>query len=171
MIEPCQIWAPRSTPSSTAAWRSSLARTCWCRRRRHAGDRRGAQGRARRGRRRRGAGGDGRARERRHRAAAPDRGRARACDVFIAPTTRSLSHTIARKRASDGGARGATMPGVTEDMLARVMAVDFDTMAKRSRAVAAAARREAASRTSRARAAPTSRSSSTAARGSPTTAI
>jgi leucyl aminopeptidase (aminopeptidase T) len=61
-----------------------------------------------------------------------------ACDVFIAPTTRSLSHTSARKRASEAGARGATMPGVTEDMLARVMAVDFDTMAARSRAVAEA---------------------------------
>jgi leucyl aminopeptidase (aminopeptidase T) len=59
-----------------------------------------------------------------------------ACDVFIAPTTRSLSHTTARKRASDSGARGATMPGVTEDMLARVMAVDFGLMAARSRAVA-----------------------------------
>jgi leucyl aminopeptidase (aminopeptidase T) len=58
------------------------------------------------------------------------------CDVFIAPTSRSLSHTAARKRASEGGARGATMPGVTGDMLARVMAVDFDTMATRSRAVA-----------------------------------
>ncbi len=61
-----------------------------------------------------------------------------ACDVFIAPTSRSLSHTTARKRATDAGARGATMPGVTEDMLARVMAVDFDTMAARSKAVAAA---------------------------------
>ena len=60
-----------------------------------------------------------------------------ACDVFIAPTTRSLSHTTARKRATDGGARGATMPGVTEEMLARVMAVDFDLMAARSQAVAA----------------------------------
>jgi leucyl aminopeptidase (aminopeptidase T) len=30
------------------------------------------------------------------------------------------------------------MPGVTEDMLVRVMSVDFDTMAQRSRAVAAA---------------------------------
>jgi leucyl aminopeptidase (aminopeptidase T) len=59
------------------------------------------------------------------------------CDVFIAPTSRSLSHTSARKRATDHGARGATMPGVTEDMLARVMAVDFDTMAARSKAVAA----------------------------------
>jgi leucyl aminopeptidase (aminopeptidase T) len=61
-----------------------------------------------------------------------------ACDAFIAPTSRSLSHTTARKRASDAGVRGATMPGVTEDMLARVMAVDFDTMAARSKAVAAA---------------------------------
>jgi leucyl aminopeptidase (aminopeptidase T) len=60
-----------------------------------------------------------------------------ACGVFIAPTTRSLSHTSARKRATDHGARGATMPGVTEDMLARVMAVDFDAMAARSKAVAA----------------------------------
>jgi leucyl aminopeptidase (aminopeptidase T) len=61
----------------------------------------------------------------------------KACDVYIAPTTRSLSHTVARKQASEAGARGATMPGVTEDMLARVMAVDFDVMAARSRAVAA----------------------------------
>jgi aminopeptidase len=60
-----------------------------------------------------------------------------ACDVFIAPTTRSLSHTSARKRATDAGTRGATMPGVNADMLARVMAVDFDAMAARSRAVAA----------------------------------
>jgi leucyl aminopeptidase (aminopeptidase T) len=59
------------------------------------------------------------------------------CDVFIAPTSRSLSHTSARKRASDAGVRGATMPGVTAEMLARVMAVDFERMAARSKAVAA----------------------------------
>ena len=59
------------------------------------------------------------------------------CYVFIAPTSRSLSHTTSRKRATDAGARGATMPGVTADMLARVMDVDFDTMAARSKAVAA----------------------------------
>jgi leucyl aminopeptidase (aminopeptidase T) len=58
-------------------------------------------------------------------------------DVFIAPTTRSISHTVARKRANEAGARGATMPGVTEDMLARMMAGDFDEMAKRSQEVAA----------------------------------
>jgi len=60
-----------------------------------------------------------------------------ACDAFIAPTSRSLSHTAARERASDAGARGATMPGVTTEMLARAMAVDFDAMGARSRAVAA----------------------------------
>jgi leucyl aminopeptidase (aminopeptidase T) len=59
-----------------------------------------------------------------------------ACDVYIAPTSRSISHTPARKRATDLGIRGATMPGVTEEMLARVMSVDFDVMAERSRAVA-----------------------------------
>ena len=59
-----------------------------------------------------------------------------AARVFIAPTLRSLSHTQARKAASDGGARGATLPGVTEDMLARLMSADFPAMAARSRAVA-----------------------------------
>jgi leucyl aminopeptidase (aminopeptidase T) len=59
-----------------------------------------------------------------------------AARVFIAPTARSLSHTRARKAASEAGARGATLPGVTEDMLARLMACDFPTMAARSRAVA-----------------------------------
>ena len=53
-----------------------------------------------------------------------------ACDVFIAPASRSLSHTQARKRATDNGARGATMPTVTADMLARLMDVDFDVLAR-----------------------------------------
>jgi aminopeptidase len=57
-------------------------------------------------------------------------------DVVIAPTTRSLSHTTARKRATEAGVRAATLPGVTADMLARVMAIDFETMAARSHAVA-----------------------------------
>jgi leucyl aminopeptidase (aminopeptidase T) len=60
-----------------------------------------------------------------------------ACDVFVAPTTRSLSHTTARSRATDAGARGATMPGVTEEMLTRVMAGDIDAMVRRSREVGA----------------------------------
>jgi leucyl aminopeptidase (aminopeptidase T) len=59
-----------------------------------------------------------------------------AADVFIAPTSRSLSHTRARKAASDGGARGATLPGVTEDMLARLMSADLATLRDRSRRLA-----------------------------------
>ena len=59
-----------------------------------------------------------------------------AASVFIAPTARSLSHTRARKAATERGARGATLPGVTEDMLARLMACDFELMAARSAAVA-----------------------------------
>jgi leucyl aminopeptidase (aminopeptidase T) len=65
-----------------------------------------------------------------------------AADAYVAPTTKSLSHTQARKRATDAGVRGATLPGVTEDMLARVMAVDFDAL--RARCAAVAERLEAA---------------------------
>jgi leucyl aminopeptidase (aminopeptidase T) len=59
-----------------------------------------------------------------------------ACDVFLAPCEPSLSHTTARKAASEKGIRGATLPGVTEEMLARLMSADFDQMTKRSAAVA-----------------------------------
>jgi leucyl aminopeptidase (aminopeptidase T) len=59
-----------------------------------------------------------------------------ASDVFIAPTTKSLSHTRARKAANDAGARGATLPGVTEDMLARLMTCDFPALQRRSLALA-----------------------------------
>jgi len=59
-----------------------------------------------------------------------------ACDVFIAPASRSLSHTRARKAATDNGARGATMPTVTADMLTRLMDIDFDVLRARSRAIA-----------------------------------
>jgi len=55
-----------------------------------------------------------------------------AADVFIAPTSKSLSHTKARKAATDAGARGATLPGVTASMLARLMACDLETLQRRS---------------------------------------
>ena len=58
-----------------------------------------------------------------------------ACDVYVAATSRSLSHTTARKRATDAGVRGATMPGVTPEMLARVMAVNFERMSAWSNAI------------------------------------
>lgn len=59
-----------------------------------------------------------------------------ATDVFIAPCLPSLSHTVARKQATERGARGATLPGVTRDLLARLMSADFDAMAARCKAVA-----------------------------------
>ncbi len=55
-----------------------------------------------------------------------------AADVFVAPTSKSLSHTKARKAATDAGARGATLPGVTASMLARLMACDLETLQRRS---------------------------------------
>jgi leucyl aminopeptidase (aminopeptidase T) len=57
-------------------------------------------------------------------------------DVFIVPAKQSLSHTKACKDAMERGARGATLPGVTADMLSRTMTVDFEAMRSRSEAVA-----------------------------------
>jgi leucyl aminopeptidase (aminopeptidase T) len=61
----------------------------------------------------------------------------RAADVVLAPTVQSLSHTAARKAASEAGARIATLPGVTEEMLARVMSADMAVLRRRGAAVAA----------------------------------
>src|SRR5947208_12329637 len=62
----------------------------------------------------------------------------RAADVLLAPTVQSLSHTAARKRASDSGARAATLPGVTEEILARVMSADMEGLRRKGHAVAEA---------------------------------
>ena len=57
-------------------------------------------------------------------------------DVVLAPTVQSLSHTASRKAASEAGARIATLPGVTEQMLARVMSADMGELRRRGHAVA-----------------------------------
>jgi leucyl aminopeptidase (aminopeptidase T) len=57
-------------------------------------------------------------------------------DVVLAPTVQSLSHTAARKAATEAGVRMATLPGVTEEMLARVMSADLEGLARRGRVVA-----------------------------------
>jgi len=62
----------------------------------------------------------------------------RAVDVVVAPTSRSLTHTQARREACAAGARIATMPGVTEAIAGRAIAVDYEAMARRCEAVAAA---------------------------------
>jgi len=60
----------------------------------------------------------------------------READVVLAPTVQSLSHTASRKAASEAGARIATLPGVTEEMLARVMSADMGELRRRGRAIA-----------------------------------
>jgi len=52
----------------------------------------------------------------------------READVFLAPTTKSLSHTRARSRACEAGARGATLPGITEDVFTTGLDADYATI-------------------------------------------
>ena len=60
----------------------------------------------------------------------------KASDVVLAPTIQSMSHTAARREANEAGARIATLPEVTEDMLARVMSADMEGLLRRGTAVA-----------------------------------
>jgi len=60
-----------------------------------------------------------------------------ASQVVLAPTIQSLSHTYARRAASQAGVRIATLPGVTEDMLARLMNADMAVLRRRGAALAA----------------------------------
>jgi leucyl aminopeptidase (aminopeptidase T) len=52
-----------------------------------------------------------------------------ASDVFLAPTTKSLSHTRARSKANEAGARGATLPGITEEVFTTGLDADYETIA------------------------------------------
>jgi leucyl aminopeptidase (aminopeptidase T) len=61
-----------------------------------------------------------------------------AADVVLAPTVQSLSHTEARAAATAAGVRLATLPGVTAEMLARVMSADMEGLRRKGNAVAAA---------------------------------
>lgn len=60
----------------------------------------------------------------------------KAADAVMAPTVQSLSHTAARREASESGTRIATLPGVTEEMLARVMSADMEGLRRKGKAVA-----------------------------------
>jgi leucyl aminopeptidase (aminopeptidase T) len=59
-----------------------------------------------------------------------------AADVVLAPTIQSLSHTAARSRATEGGVRIATLPEVTEEMLARLMSADVEGLRRKGKAIA-----------------------------------
>jgi leucyl aminopeptidase (aminopeptidase T) len=58
-----------------------------------------------------------------------------AADIVVAPTIQSISHTEARRVATEAGVRIASMPGVTGEMLARVMGADLKLLRKRGAAV------------------------------------
>ena len=55
-----------------------------------------------------------------------------AMDVVLCPTSKSLTHTDARRRASAAGARVGTLPGVTEDIMVRCMNADYTRIAERT---------------------------------------
>ena len=57
---------------------------------------------------------------------APAAAALRAADAFLAPTSKSISHTRARREACSAGARGATLPGITEDVFVTGLAADYD---------------------------------------------
>lgn len=64
-----------------------------------------------------------------------------AADVVLAATIQSLSHTEARKAASDAGVRVGSLPGVTEEMLCRLMTGDLEEIRRRGWAVVTALNR------------------------------
>lgn len=53
-------------------------------------------------------------------------------DVILIPTSKSLSHTDSRREASKAGVRIATLPGITEDMMARTLNADYREIARKS---------------------------------------
>ena len=53
----------------------------------------------------------------------------READAFLAPTTKSISHTRARSDANDAGARGATLPGITEEVFTVGLDADYEAIA------------------------------------------
>ena len=50
----------------------------------------------------------------------------------LCPTSRSLTHTDARRAATDAGVRAATLPGITEDCMVRTLTADYTKIAERS---------------------------------------
>jgi leucyl aminopeptidase (aminopeptidase T) len=53
-------------------------------------------------------------------------------DVVLCPTSKSLTHTDARRAATERGARIATLPGITEEVMVRCMSADYNRIAQRT---------------------------------------
>jgi leucyl aminopeptidase (aminopeptidase T) len=61
-------------------------------------------------------------------------------DVVLCPTTKSLTHTKARRDACSRNARIATLPGITQEVAIRCLSADYMEIARRTEAVASALR-------------------------------
>ncbi len=57
-------------------------------------------------------------------------------EVVLMPTSKSLSHTKARKAANEAGARAATLPTITEEIMTRTLTADYEAIKQRSEQVA-----------------------------------
>jgi leucyl aminopeptidase (aminopeptidase T) len=53
-------------------------------------------------------------------------------DVLMIPTSKSMSHTNARREACEAGVRCATLPGIREDTMERTLNADYNEIAERS---------------------------------------
>ena len=53
-------------------------------------------------------------------------------DVIVIPITQSLSWTVAREKATQAGARIASMPSITEEIMMRSINADYDAMKERT---------------------------------------
>ena len=57
---------------------------------------------------------------------APVAGAMAEADAFLAPTSKSISHTRARSDATDAGVRGATLPGITQSVFEQGLEADYE---------------------------------------------
>jgi leucyl aminopeptidase (aminopeptidase T) len=57
-------------------------------------------------------------------------------DVFLIPASKSMTHTRARRNAIMRGARGATLPDVTPEIIARTLGADYSEIRRRTEKLA-----------------------------------
>ena len=56
-------------------------------------------------------------------------------DAVLCPTSKSLTHTKARREACQAGARVGTLPGITVEVMSRTLSADYHAIAERTRRV------------------------------------
>lgn len=56
-------------------------------------------------------------------------------DAVLCPTSKSLTHTKARREACEAGARIGTLPGITVEVMSRTLSADYHAIAERTEKV------------------------------------